>query len=48
VSAKGGVPLNQRDLGEYPFVIVDALVIRVRKGGKRLLSVLMAIGISLE
>jgi transposase-like protein len=36
---------NERDLRkqEYPFLLVDALVIRVRKGGwARLLSVLIA------
>jgi len=42
---------NDRDLGsqEYPFLLVDALVIRVRKGGRvRLLSVLIATGINRE
>lgn len=42
---------NGRDLSgqEFPFVLVDALVIRVRKGGRvRLLSVLIATGINRE
>lgn len=42
---------NERDLGgqEYPFLLVDALVIRVRKGGRvRLLSMLIATGINRE
>jgi len=40
---------NERELSsqEYPFLLVDALVIRVRNGGRvRLLSVLIAIGIN--
>lgn len=40
---------NERDLGErlYPFLLVDAMVIRVRKGGRvRLCSVLVATGIN--
>ncbi len=42
---------NRRDLSgqEYPFLLVDALVIRVRKGGRvRLSSVLLATGINRE
>jgi len=42
---------NGRNLSgqEYPFLLVDALVIRVRKGGRvRLLSVLIATGINQE
>jgi transposase-like protein len=42
---------NGRNLSgqEYPFLLVDALVIRVRKGGRvRLLSVLIATGINRE
>lgn len=42
---------NERDLSsqEYPFLLVDALVIRVRKGGRvRLSSVLLATGINRE
>jgi len=42
---------NERNLSgqEYPFLLVDALVIRVRKGGRvRLLSVLIATGINQE
>jgi transposase-like protein len=40
---------KSRELGEYPFVLVDALVIRVRKGGRvRLCSTLIATGISRE
>lgn len=42
---------NERDLSgqEYPFLLVDALIIRVRKGGRvRLLSVLLATGINRE
>jgi len=40
---------NNRNLSsqKYPFLLVDAIVIRVRKGGRvRLLSVLLAIGIN--
>ena len=38
---------NQRPLGTYPFLIVDALVIKVRKEGRvRQESVLLAIGIN--
>ncbi|MBE3519257.1 MAG: IS256 family transposase [Firmicutes bacterium] len=40
---------NERDLSErlYPFLVVDAMVIRVRKGGRvRLCSVLVATGIN--
>ena len=42
---------NERDLSsqEYPFLLVDALVIRVRKSGRvRLSSVLLATGINRE
>jgi transposase-like protein len=42
---------NERNLSgqEYPFLLVDALVIRARKGGRvRLLSVLIATGINQE
>lgn len=42
---------NERNLSvqEYPFLLVDALVIRMRKGGRvRLLSVLIATGINRE
>ncbi|NPV80208.1 MAG: Transposase [Candidatus Methanosuratincola subterraneus] len=42
---------NERDLSdrEYPFVVVDALVIKVRKGGRvRVQSVLLAAGINRE
>ncbi len=42
---------NERDLSsqEYPFLLVDAIVIRVRKGGRvRLSSVLLATGINRE
>lgn len=42
---------SERDLGsqEYPFLLVDAIVIRVRKGGRvRLSSVLLATGINRE
>jgi len=40
---------KNRELGEYPFVLVDAMVIRVRKDGRvRLSSVLIATGISRE
>jgi transposase-like protein len=42
---------NGRDLSgqEYPFLLVDALIIRVRKGGRvRLCSVLLATGINRE
>jgi len=42
---------NERDLSdrEYPFLLVDALVIKVRKGGRvNLQSVLIACGINRE
>jgi transposase-like protein len=40
---------KNRELGEYPFLMVDAMVIRVRKGGQvRLSSALIATGISRE
>ncbi|MBE3578239.1 MAG: IS256 family transposase [Limnochordales bacterium] len=42
---------NDRDLsgGQYPFLLVDAIVIRVRKGGRvRLCSVLIATGVNQE
>ena len=42
---------NDRDLsgGRYPFLLVDAIVIRVRKGGRvRLCSVLIATGVNQE
>ncbi|MDR7409943.1 MAG: transposase, partial [Armatimonadota bacterium] len=42
---------NGRDLSgqEYPFLLVDALIIRVRKGGRvRLSSVLLATGTDRE
>ncbi|HHY35916.1 MAG TPA: hypothetical protein GX510_09880 [Firmicutes bacterium] len=40
---------NERDLGErvYPFLVVDAVLIRVQKDGRlRLCSVLVATGIN--
>ncbi|NSW84649.1 MAG: IS256 family transposase [Syntrophothermus sp.] len=42
---------NERDLSEkeYPFILVDALVIKVRKGGRvRVQSVLIAAGVNRE
>ncbi|MGE5553230.1 MAG: IS256 family transposase [Betaproteobacteria bacterium] len=42
---------NERSLGEnrYPFLIIDALVLKVRKGGSvRSMSVLLAVGINQE